>query len=254
MARFCENCGAKLEDGELFCKECGTKASQAPIPVPVQTTPQPASSVSYANGKESSIMLGADGKYRWAYELNMLKNPVILYTLLIVIGGVTIAVGIFVLLISMGDNNFWFEGFLSWLKFFGLFLVGMLLLASLGYLLYALILGFKYCVVFEMDDATISHIQQEKHVKKAEIISALAVLSGIASGDPGMVGTGLLSLRNALTTTFANVKTIKSYKKDNIIFINETLNKNQIYVSDEDFDFVLNYLIDHCPKAKTENR
>lgn len=47
---FCENCGTKLEPGDLFCPECGTKVSQpAPTAAPAQQsapavapTPQPA--------------------------------------------------------------------------------------------------------------------------------------------------------------------------------------------------------------------
>lgn len=29
MAKFCKNCGAELEDGSIFCNECGTKAGDS---------------------------------------------------------------------------------------------------------------------------------------------------------------------------------------------------------------------------------
>ena len=38
--------------------------------------------------------------------------------------------------------------------------------------------------------------------------------------------------------------------KDDVIYVNETLEHNQIYVDDADFDFVRNYIIERCRNAK----
>ena len=29
MARFCKNCGKELEEGSIFCSECGTKFGES---------------------------------------------------------------------------------------------------------------------------------------------------------------------------------------------------------------------------------
>lgn len=29
MARFCKNCGKELEEGSIFCNECGTKFGES---------------------------------------------------------------------------------------------------------------------------------------------------------------------------------------------------------------------------------
>ncbi|MCR5801792.1 MAG: zinc ribbon domain-containing protein [Lachnospiraceae bacterium] len=40
---FCNNCGTKIEDGDMFCSNCGTPVPQAaPVPQPVAPAPQPA--------------------------------------------------------------------------------------------------------------------------------------------------------------------------------------------------------------------
>ena len=55
----------------------------------------------------------ADGIYRWTYELNMYRNPTVLITVLKVLGLSMGLVWLFVVLISMGDRRFWWDGFLS---------------------------------------------------------------------------------------------------------------------------------------------
>jgi hypothetical protein len=35
----------------------------------------------------------------------------------------------------------------------------------------------------------------------------------------------------------------------NVIKIREILSNNQVYARDEDFDFVYNYIREHCPKV-----
>lgn len=31
MARFCKNCGKELEEGSIFCNECGTKFGESSL-------------------------------------------------------------------------------------------------------------------------------------------------------------------------------------------------------------------------------
>ena len=49
--KFCYNCGAKIEEGSLFCSSCGAKQSVAPTPAPVaveEPAPQPTPVVAQA--------------------------------------------------------------------------------------------------------------------------------------------------------------------------------------------------------------
>ena len=202
--------------------------------------------------KSKNIMKYPDGKYRWVYELDLYKTTTIIkevWRALIISGLIVMALmGIFSII--EGD-------FLDTLQFMGemaaiLFAI-FLVLSILGYLLFAYIIGGKYCVLFEMDENGILNKAQEKHVKKAELIGALTVLAGIASGRPGTVGTGILATaRTEMYSAFGDVKELEILPEQHLIRVNETLSRNQVYAADEDFAFVADYLKAHCVNAKVK--
>ena len=116
----------------------------------------------------------------------------------------------------------------------------------MGYFLYAFIMGGKYCVLFEMDDRGVHHIQMESQIKKVEAISILTRLVGAMAGRPGAVGTGMLvGACTSMYTAFADVRSVESCPGRDLIKVNELLNKNQVYAEKEDFDFVLNFILAH---------
>ena len=203
--------------------------------------------------KSKNITMCQDGKYRWVYELNLYKSSVIIKELwrvmLISIVIVVLMMGVFSLF--NGDS---LNETLQFLGEMAGILVGIFLVLSIvGYLIYAFLVGGKYCVVFEMDEEGINHKQQEKHVKKAELIGAITAIAGIASGRPGVVGTGILAAsRTSMLTCFDDVKELEILPKENLIRLNETLNRNQVYAEDEDFAFVANYIKARCRNAKVK--
>ena len=197
-------------------------------------------------GKE--VRLCNDGKYRWAYEMNLLKNPTIFFTVLKVM---MISVGIvwlFGLVIGLGDMDL--DYFLFWTKLSGIMLGVFVVLTIIGVLVTAAILG-KYVVLFEMDEKEVVHIQMPRQVKKAEVIGLITALVGAMAKNPTTMGTGLLAAsKNRSSSEFANVRRVKAYRKRNLIKVNQLLNKNQVYVADEDFAFVYDFLKSRCTKAK----
>ena len=138
------------------------------------------------------------------------------------------------------------------IKFIAIFVAGMLVLGFLGYVLYAAISGWKYVIRFTMTDKEIIHEQMPHQVKKAQAISMITVLAGLVSKSPGTIGTGMLAARTTSVSTFKDVKKIKAVRRSNLIKVNESLSRNQIYVEEQDFDFVYQFLCQHCPNAKHE--
>ena len=68
-----------------------------------------------------------------------------------------------------------------------------------------------------------------------------------------MVGSGILaSTRFSSTSVLKNVARLIPCRRMNLIKVNQLLNKNRIYVPDEDFDFVYDFLCQHCTKAKKQ--
>lgn len=207
------------------------------------------------NGQEpyapGGITLCPDGKYCWVYELKLLKNPSILCVIWKIIVGAFLGVWLFVMLLSLGDTHFWWDGFWSEAKMFALLTALMLALSLLAYLFYAAVMGGKYCVLFEMDENGIRHTQAPRQFKKAQLLAAITALSGMKSGHIGTVGTGLLA--GSKVSSYSEwhlVKSIAVHPRLNLIKVNAPLNKNQVYAEDTDFAFVRQYILTHCAEAK----
>ena len=207
------------------------------------------------NGQEpyapGGITLCPDGKYCWVYELKLLKNPAILCVIWKIIVGAFLGVWLFVMLLSLGDTHFWWDGFWSEAKMFALLTALMLALSLLAYLFYAAVMGGKYCVLFEMDENGIRHTQAPRQFKKAQLLAAITALSGMKSGHIGTVGTGLLAgSKVSSCSEWHLVKSIAVHPRLNLIKVNAPLNKNQVYAEDTDFAFVRQYILTHCAEAK----
>ena len=77
------------------------------------------------------------------------------------------------------------------------------------------------------------------------------MLAGVLTGNASAAGAGILAAtRNSLVSNFSAVRSIKAYPGRNLIKVNAPMSKNQVYVDDTQFQFVLDYIRSHCPKAK----
>ena len=202
--------------------------------------------------KSKNITMCSDGKYRWVYELDMYKSMAIIKEL-----WRAIFIALVIVLAVMFVINIMDSGLVETLEFLmqaaaimaGIFLV----LSIIGYLVFAYIVGGKYCVVFEMDEAGVNHKQHEKHVKKAQLTGAITTLAGAAGGSLNTAGTGVLaSARTSMYSNFDDVKELEILQKQHLIRLNGTLNCNQVYTDDEDFTFVAGYIKARCRNAKVK--
>ena len=204
------------------------------------------------NDVNEHVRLYPDGKYRWVYEVNMLTNYSILFDVWKVLG---ISMGILVLLfvvIAVFDGDWDVDMLIGMASTLGIVALVMLVLGLIGYFVYAAISGWKYAVLFIMDEKEVVHQQMPNTVKKGQLIGALTILAGLASGRPGAVGTGVLAQsRLSMSSTLAHVERLISCRKMNLIKVNERFEKNRVYVNTEDFDFVYDYLLTHCTHLKS---
>ena len=205
--------------------------------------------------KEESInnrvKLYPDGKYRWIYEVPMLKNPSIIIDVFKVVGISLGIVWLFMVLLSVYDGDFSLESLLDIsMVFLGLMLV-FAVIVFLAYVILAWHYGWKYVVLFTMDKSELVHQQMPYQVKKAQVLGALAAMIGGAAGNLGMVGTGVLAAsRTTSISTLVRVNRLIPVRRMNLIKVNQKLHKNRIYVPDEDFDFVYDFLCQQCINAK----
>ena len=190
-----------------------------------------------------------DGVYRWVYAFDLLRSPSVFFTVCKVMCLSFGAVYLFVLLLSLGGLDGW-AGLWDLTWPFLILLAVFLLISAVAYLIVAAGYGWSYVVLFEMSDTEVRHITVPKQLHRAQALGWLSAMAGLAAGRPAQVGLGLsVMARNSSTSAFAEVKTIKPRRSRHTIYVNQRLNRNQVYAEDADFDFVQNYILAHCVNA-----
>ncbi len=239
---ICTQCGQNLPEDSHICGNCGAPVASQ---IPQKEGINPPSDLLVSPG----ITMGSDGILRWVYEMNMWSNPTLLITIwkVLVIGALAPALLMF--LLSLGDGL----GFamLTFVKIMGIVVGVVSVVLLLAYSLIALMNGGKYCVIFEMDDNSIKHIQMQKQFKKSQLLSMVVVLAGLMNGNVQTTAAGLLSgSKQSVLSSFEKVESITINAKRHVIYVNEKLSRNQIYAEPADFGFVTTTIIRRCKNAK----
>ena len=198
------------------------------------------------------ITQGKDGKYRWAYEMDLFRNPTVFLLVWKIFFCIFAGIFLFVTLIESADHHFQWDAFLTTVKPFGYVFLGMTALVALGYLLYAAIMGGKYCVEFEMDENGLTHKQTAAQAKKAKKLGKATMFAGAAAGRFETIAAGVNAGQTELYSDFSKVKKVKAYPRRHLIRVNGFLDHNQVYAAKEDFAFVHDYIIAHCPHLKNK--
>ncbi len=198
----------------------------------------------------SRVALCEDGKYRWTYPLDMLKNPSILFVLLKIFG-ILLSIPLLIALISAAANNDWQKIWDGFIKIWLIVMVVFFVIILISYLIVVWMNGGKYVVNFTMDEKRLIHEQVPVQYDRARKVGLLAVLMGIFAKRPATAGAGALAAsRDTSVSVFDKVRRVKPRRRQNLIKVNQSLERNQVYVPDEDFDFVLDFIRKHCPNAK----
>ena len=102
-----------------------------------------------------------------------------------------------------------------------------------------------------MDEDGVELRQMKKEFQKSQAIGWLTAAVGLATGNIGQVGTGILaSTRNSSSSVFQHVRKVKSVRRRHVIYVNQLLGHNQVYAEAADFVFVEKYILDRCTNAK----
>lgn len=200
-----------------------------------------------------SVIIENGGELRWSYEMNMWKNPVIVIVLWKILLLAAMIPALLVFSLDVLEGKALLTAFFSLLKVGGLAAALLSCLALLAYPVVALLHGGRYCVIFEMNDAGVKHIQLQRQFEKSQVLAAITVLAGAAGGNPQVAGAGILAgVRKSLYTRFKNVKKVVVHEKRNTLYLNENLTRNQVYADASTFPFVRDYILSHTPKARVK--
>ena len=216
----------------------GAAAPSAPAEEPVRRREKPSPNIEHC----------PDGAYRWVYEFSMMRNPVILLTILRVFALTCALLWAFMAALSLMDGDPFFASLWSQGKVALLIFAVFAVLTVPAYFIVTAINGGKYIVLFEMDEEGITHTQEPRQFTKAQGLQWLAAMAGAALHDPTLAGAGFLgATRNSLRSDFAKVRKVKVLRRWNTVKLNQPLAKNQVYAQPEDMDFVLDYIRARLP-------
>ena len=260
---YCKNCGTQLNDGAKFCTNCGAPVaplSEADVKQPQQppvasqsqapSQPQPAARPEPFNTDDltARIKLCPDGKYRWSYEVNLWRNPSILFDLLKVFGVIMLGMWLLVaVIVPLFDGHLRWHRVMDTSATFIWVLIAVLVLCLIGYVISGIVSGGRYAAYFVMDEETITHQQMAKEVKRTQVIAAINMMVDDDNGSAAL----LAAAHSPFITPYRRVRKIKTHRRRHLIKVDELLTKNRIYVEDpEDYEFVLRYISERCPKAR----
>ena len=240
-------------------KYCTNPPSSTP-PTDVEKTPLTAKVKgkkrkrrSYDNEElKKGVTLCDDGKYRWIYPFNMWKNPTILFLVYKIFFWVFAGIGTLILILNWKHIH-WDNWNLLWEDTWPvlIFIAFFAFLIFIAYAMVASMYGGKYTILFTMDENGVNHEQIPEQAKKARKLGILTAGAGLATGRLSTIGLGInVANRTSMYSDFKCVRSVKKGLWGNVIKVREILSNNQVYARDEDFDFVYNYIREHCPKVK----
>ena len=199
------------------------------------------------NDNKVNLIKDNEGKYCWIYEMPMMKSFFLLLEVwkVILLSGLILFV-FFMLFNLLSGNGFSNIG--GTLMAICIPVAIIFVLSIPAYYIVAKANNGMYTVYFEMDDAGVDHIQIK--TDKARALEILTFFVGGAAKNRTTTAAGMLSATGgSLYSRFAKVKKIGVNKANNLITLSGPLMSNHVYVDDDNFDFVKDYIVRHCPDA-----
>lgn len=192
-----------------------------------------------------------DGTYDWIYCLNMFKNLSMFKFVVKVILITFIPIVVMLLILSGGSADvLWVLGIIA------LCLGVVMLIVLFSFWLINKLYKGSYMLVYQMNNDEIMFSQTTDQAEITKTIAAATAAVNAAGNNVGGViaGTGLALRPNMYIARFAKVSSVKGSRKDNLIWVNTFLQALMIYVPDEFYDFVWNYITQRCDKARIRER
>ena len=196
------------------------------------------------------VRLCEDGKYRWTHPLDLKKNPTILI-LVYKLFGIFFSIPLLYLVVRAAIEGDWAR---DWDNSIKIWLIVMAVFAVIVYLSYRIVVGLyggKYIVHFTMDSGQLTYRQDAVQEERSRKFGLLVFLVGLVSEEPSTMGQGMyLASGSVHTAPLDKIRRIRPCRSQQLIKLSQGLFQNRVYVQDEDFDRILDFLRQHCPNAK----
>ena len=188
--------------------------------------------------KKSIIDLCPDGKYRWVYKVNLFTNLIHLKRLWTVAMRVVVCAWIFVMIVLVGTYGFAVSGLLAVtvaiLKGAAIALGAI----ALAYLIWAVSMKGRYCILYELDDRGIYCIRLAPQFTYERVCVYLDdYLSGTTGGE--MLFKAEREASKVVNSDFRAVSGIRASERRNIIKLGGPFARNRIFTEGADFALVI---------------
>lgn len=198
------------------------------------------------------VVQGSDGKYRWYYRVNLLRNYSILlhvWRVLLLIVGIGWPILLALRLLISRHNNFKFA---DELLTFGLLLLIAWAVGLLGYIIYACKYGYYFTSCYAMDEKQIYQQFTPQHVHSTKQPEGFKAILEALTSRPGMPGFGVVRVSGKWTDTTPLQRVIRMKERRGLHHIKVSLgiDSTRIFIPDEDFDMVRDFLRQHCQNVK----
>ena len=181
------------------------------------------------------VTKGEDGVYRWFYMVDLKKDHHIRNTMLKVLAAILVLLLVMVVLIPDSAT-------MSRWAISGIVLGVFAVVALIVMLTYCIMYGrrdWKYRFRYVMDEKGIQMLQEQTDINAMKTMGSVMSLLGSSSGA---------AMRNADAngyTSFRSVRKMTVERENELISLKALILTNRIYVREEDFDLVKDYLTDH---------
>ncbi|GEM_PF-3233606 len=195
------------------------------------------------------VKLFEDGVYRWIYEMDMRDNRFMYYKVLKIL--LAVSAGIMALCLSMGlFMNGDALGFLAALGF-GISAL-MLLSWVIAYRVRSALGRGGYPLYYEMTKTEVAVIPTASSQKRFSPVPAKDVpleASVPQAAERARIGTQKGRTGRGVTP-LSSVRSVEPHRDQDVIDLHSPAGGVQVYARPEDFEFVLRFLRQHCPKSQ----
>ena len=195
------------------------------------------------------VIQGADGVYRWLYDMDMWHNHYLRNLMLKLMGLIFGAICVFmVVLLSIN------EGFsLVLTVIFLVIFATVLLLTLIGYWIAALCMKGHYRLCFDMYEDGIVLVRSASAKKAGKAVSAVSAAAAVASVATGNIPQAAMLGANAVNSSmnavesFSAVHKITETPKYDAINLIGIMHAFQVWIPEEDYAFVRSFIYERIP-------
>lgn len=143
----------------------------------------------------------------WDYRMHLFGDATVPKTLIKIFFFIILSILFFVVLLEIIDGNISLDVFVELAAVFGLIYLGLIVLTLFTYyIVFALIHGGKYDIIYQMDAKGVSFIIAKGSMDKVKKTAFFGAIAGIAAGSLTTIGSSMLAgTRNSMYTRFASV-------------------------------------------------